>query len=121
MAHLNQNTVCLVSGGGRGITAQAAIALAQQYQCKFILLGRSAITQSEPEWAQDCDDEMTLKKRILEYLLQQDDKPTPKMVQREYKSIAAKREIEQTLHHGLVFFSSWFLWQCWSNRLCDRQ
>ena len=97
MAHINQNSVCLVSGGGRGITAEAAIALAQQYQCKFILLGRSAIVQPEPEWAQDCNDEMMLKKRILEHLLHQDEKPTPKMVQREYKSIAAKREIEQTL------------------------
>ncbi len=98
MAHLNQNTVCLVSGGGRGITAAAAIALAQVYQCKFILLGRSAIAQPEPEWAQDCDNEMKLKKRILEYLLHQGEKPTPKMVQQEYKSIAAKREIEQTIH-----------------------
>ena len=97
MAHLNKNTVCLISGGGRGITAQAAIALAQQYQCKFILLGRSTIDRSEPEWARDCNDEVMLKKRILEYLLHQDEKPTPKMVQREYKSIAAKREIEQTL------------------------
>lgn len=97
MAHINQNTVCLVSGGGRGITAQAAIALSRQYQCKFILLGRSAIAFPEPEWARDCNDEMKLKRRILEHLLQQDDKPTPKMVQREYKSIAAKREIEKTL------------------------
>ena len=97
MAHINQNTVCLVSGGGRGITAQAAIALARQYQCKFILLGRSTIDRIEPEWAQDCSDEMTLKKRILEHLLHQNEKPTPKMVQREYKSIALKREIEQTL------------------------
>jgi NAD(P)-dependent dehydrogenase (short-subunit alcohol dehydrogenase family) len=40
---------------------------------------------------------MSLKKRILEHLLEQDAKPTPKMVQREYKSLAAKREIEQTL------------------------
>ena len=97
MAHINQNTVCLVSGGGKGITAQAAIALSQQYQCKFILLGRSTISNPEPEWARDCNDEMKLKKRILEYLLQQEEKPTPKMVQREYKSLAAKREIEQTL------------------------
>ncbi|MEO0013146.1 MAG: hypothetical protein RLZZ535_1535, partial [Cyanobacteriota bacterium] len=64
--------------------------------CKFILLGRSAIAP-EPEWARDCDDETSLKKQILEHLLKQDEKPTPKMVQREYKSIAAKREIEQTL------------------------
>ncbi|MBE9046882.1 SDR family NAD(P)-dependent oxidoreductase [Pleurocapsales cyanobacterium LEGE 10410] len=97
MTHLNQNTVCLVSGGGRGITAQAAIALSRQYQCKFILLGRSSISNPEPKWARDCNDEMKLKKRILEYLLQQDEKPTPKMVQREYRSIAAKQEIEQTL------------------------
>ena len=94
---LNKNTVCLVSGGGRGITAQAAIALAQQYQCQFVLLGRSTIDRTEPEWACNCDDEMTLKKRILEHLLHQGDKPTPKMVQQEYKSIAAKQEIEQTL------------------------
>ena len=97
MAQINRNSVCLVSGGGRGITAQAAIAIARQYQCKFILLGRSAITP-EPSWAQNCDSEMELKKRILEHLLQQDEKPTPKMVQQEYKSIAATREIEQTLH-----------------------
>ena len=94
---LDRNTVCLVSGGGRGITAQAAIALAQQYQCQFILLGRSTIDRTEPEWARNCDDEITLKKRILEHLLHQGDKPTPKMVQQEYKSIAAKKEIEQTL------------------------
>ena len=98
MAHINQNSVCLVSGGGRGITAQAAIALARQYQCKFILLGRSAIAQPEPQWAQGCDGELELKKRILEHLLHQSAKPSPVMVQREYKSIAAKREIEQTLH-----------------------
>ena len=98
MAHINKNTVWLVSGGGRGITAQAAIALAQKYQCKFILLGRSTIDRREPEWARDCSDETILKKRILEHLLHQESKPTPKMVQREYKSLAAKREIEQTLH-----------------------
>ena len=96
MAQIDRNTVCLVSGGGKGITAQAAIAVARQYQCKFILLGRSAITP-EPQWAQSCEREMELKKRILEHLLQQDEKPTPKMVEREYKSIAATREIEQTL------------------------
>ena len=97
MAQINQNSVCLISGGGRGITAQTAIALAQEYRCKFILLGRSTVAQPEPEWAHNCDDEIMLKKRILEHLLQETPKPTPVMVQREYKTIAAKREIEQTL------------------------
>ncbi len=94
---MDANSVCLVSGGGKGITAQAAIAIAQQYQCKFILLGRSSISQIEAAWAQDCNSELTLKKRILEHLLEQGTKPTPMMVQKEYKAIAAKREIEQTI------------------------
>ena len=94
---MDANSVCLVSGGGKGITAQAAIAIAQQYQCKFILLGRSSISQIEAAWARDCNSELTLKKRILEHLLEQGTKPTPMMVQKEYKAIAAKREIEQTI------------------------
>ena len=36
---LNSSSVVIVSGGGRGITAQCVIYLAQQYHCKFILLG----------------------------------------------------------------------------------
>ena len=94
---MDANSVCLVSGGGKGITAQAAIAVAQQYQCKFILLGRSSISQPEAAWLRDCNSELELKKRILEHLLEQGTKPTPVMVQKEYKAIAAKREIEQTL------------------------
>ena len=95
MAKIDRNSVCLIAGGGRGITAQAAIAIARQYHCKFILLGRSEMV-SEPQWARNCNNEIELKKRILEHLLQQE-KPTPKMVQQEYKAIAASREIAQTL------------------------
>ena len=94
---INANSVCLVSGGGRGITAQAAIAIAQEYQCKFILLGRSSIAQPEPTWAQGYDSEPALKKQILAQLQAQGIKPTPVMIQQEYKAIATKREISQTL------------------------
>jgi 3-oxoacyl-(acyl-carrier-protein) synthase/acyl carrier protein len=48
-----QSQVFLVSGGAKGITAQCVIKLAQQYQCKFILLGRSS-TEKEAVWAEDC-------------------------------------------------------------------
>lgn len=37
----------LVSGGGKGITAQSVIGLAKQYRCKFILLGRTKPTESD--------------------------------------------------------------------------
>ncbi|MBD0303282.1 MAG: SDR family NAD(P)-dependent oxidoreductase, partial [Tolypothrix sp. T3-bin4] len=90
-------SVFLVSGGARGITAQCVIKLAQHQPGKFILLGRSAIAQSEPDFAQDCFEEPVLKKRIMENLLSQGQKPTPMSVQKIYNSIISSREIKQTI------------------------
>jgi|GEM_PF-280487 acyl transferase domain-containing protein/acyl carrier protein len=87
--------VFLVSGGAKGITAQCVIKLAQQYKCKFILLGRSA-AGSEPVWAEGCD-EAQLKKLIMEVIQAKGEKPTPIMVQREFNAISSKREIKATL------------------------
>jgi NAD(P)-dependent dehydrogenase (short-subunit alcohol dehydrogenase family) len=94
---INSSSVILISGGGRGVTAQCAIKLAQQYQCKFILLGRSELTQSEPTWAKGCFDEAQLKKRIMQDLMTQGDKPTPVKVQKVFNSLLAQREIKSTI------------------------
>ncbi len=95
---INQNSVCAITGGGKGITAKSAIKLAQEYKCKFVLLGRSPLSQApEPAWVKDCSSETELKRRILEQLVAGDEKPTPMMVQKEYQAISSRREIEQTL------------------------
>jgi acyl transferase domain-containing protein len=94
---LNSSSVVIVSGGGRGITAQCVIYLAQQYHCKFILLGRSQILDPEPEWSLSCQDESELKKRIMQQLTTQKEKPTPKKVQKLYQQLFQSREIKQTL------------------------
>lgn len=93
----NSSSVFLVSGGGRGVTSECVIRLAQQYQCKFILLGRSPIIEIEPEYVQSCLDESVLKKRIMEYQLSQAQKPTPMSVQKVFNQISASREIKNTL------------------------
>ncbi|HEY9668576.1 MAG TPA: SDR family NAD(P)-dependent oxidoreductase, partial [Coleofasciculaceae cyanobacterium] len=90
-------SVFLVSGGAKGITAQCVIKLAKRYQCRFILLGRSSIAESEPTWASSCSSESELKKRIMEELLAKGEKPTPAMVQKQFKAIVSKREVEKTL------------------------
>ncbi|MDX9724600.1 MAG: acyltransferase domain-containing protein, partial [Myxococcota bacterium] len=41
-------SVILVGGGGRGLGAKAALELAQRYQCRFILAGRSPREQAQP-------------------------------------------------------------------------
>ncbi|MCP6763169.1 MAG: SDR family NAD(P)-dependent oxidoreductase [Fischerella sp. CENA71] len=94
---IRPTSVFLVSGGAKGITAKCTIRLAQQHPCKFILLGRSELLETEPAFAQNCFDEATLKKRIMEYLLSTGDKPTPMSVQKLYNQLASSREIKETL------------------------
>ncbi|MCP6761474.1 MAG: SDR family NAD(P)-dependent oxidoreductase [Fischerella sp. CENA71] len=91
-----QSQVFLVSGGAKGITAQCVIKLAQHYQCKFILLGRSPV-DPEPVWAEGCSTEGELKKRIMDDFIARGEKPTPAMVQKKYKAISSRREIQATL------------------------
>jgi acyl transferase domain-containing protein/acyl carrier protein len=92
----NTQSVFLVSGGAKGITAQCVIELAQRYQCKFILLGRSA-AGAEPVWTEGYLSEADLKKRIMEDFIARGDKPTPAMVQKRFNAISSSREIAATL------------------------
>ena len=79
------------------ITAKCVIKLAQHHSCKFILLGRSQLLDTEPDFAIDCYEEAVLKKRIMEYFLSQGEKPTPMSVQKMYKKIISSREIKATI------------------------
>ena len=90
------SSVFVVSGGAKGITAECTIRLAQQQPCKFILLGRSELLETEPDFAQNSD-ESALKKCIMENLLSQGEKPTPINVQKIYNKITSSREIKKTL------------------------
>ena len=94
---IHSNSVIVVSGGARGVTAQCVIELARQYYCRFILLGRSSISQGEPAWAVGLEDEAELKRQIMQVLLSQGQKPKPLVVQQQYRSIKAYREIMGTL------------------------
>jgi len=89
--------VWLVSGGAKGVTAQCVIRLALQYRAKFILLGRSALTGSEPAWASGVSDEAELKRRIMAYLTEKGEKATPAKIKSEYSALQSRRTIEGTL------------------------
>ena len=51
----SKESVFLVSGGARGITADCVIDLAKAYKSSFILLGRTDISGEEPLWAKSKD------------------------------------------------------------------
>ncbi len=85
------SSVFLVSGGAKGITAQCMIKLAERYQSRFVLVGRSSMVEPEPVWARGGSDEAELKRRAMEDLISRGERPKPKDVQRMVKAILSRR------------------------------
>nr|WP_114327695.1 type I polyketide synthase [Candidatus Colwellia aromaticivorans] len=95
---IDSDSVFLVSGGAKGVTAHCVIEIAKQYQSKFILLGRSSFDDNEPSWAKGISDEVALKKAAMQALIAAGDKPTPVKVTQFVRPVLANREISQTLN-----------------------
>ncbi len=55
--------VVVVSGGGRGVTAQSALELARAAQPTLVLLGRSPLPDGQPSWLKGLTDEKAVKRR----------------------------------------------------------
>lgn len=91
------DSVFLVSGGGRGITATCVLDIAKAFQCKFILLGRSSNDFELPEFAKADLDDSTLKRLIMEDLKAKGEKASLPKVKSLFSKITAKKEIQATL------------------------
>ncbi len=94
---ITPDTVVLVSGGARGITAQCVIKLAQHIPCKFILMGRTPVNDPLPEWALDCPDDAELKRHAMTRLTTEGKKATPQAVEKLFRQIRARQDVETTL------------------------
>ncbi len=96
-AQVPASTVFLVSGGARGVTAECVMKVARSAQCKWILLGRSHLAETEPVWAAGCTEEPELKQRIMQDFIARGEKPTPMAINQVYRSLLSNREIKHTL------------------------
>jgi NAD(P)-dependent dehydrogenase (short-subunit alcohol dehydrogenase family) len=85
----------LVSGGGRGIAASIAIALARAGAPRLVLLGRSAGPVAEPQWLE----QTTALSRMRALIGQQPENAgkNPKEIDQIARSWLANRQIAQTL------------------------
>ena len=94
--HLNPHDVVVITGGARGVTAQAAIAIAEACHPTIILLGRSPVPVPEPEWLTLTHEPSEMKQTILRHELP----PTasPKELEFAYRRHQANREILATLN-----------------------
>jgi NAD(P)-dependent dehydrogenase (short-subunit alcohol dehydrogenase family) len=101
---VTKDSVFLVSGGAKGVTAKCVIDMAEAFQCKFILLGRSDFSFQVPAFAKNESDEGTLKRLIMNDLKERGEKPSLPLVKKIYSNIAAKKEMDETItaikNHG---------------------
>ena len=94
---ITSDSVILVSGGARGITARCLIDIANHYPCKFILLGRTPINDPLPEWTVNCPEDSELKLRVMKQLSMEGKITTPQAVGKLFRQVRAQQEVETTL------------------------
>ena len=92
---LGPNDVILVTGGARGVTAEATVALAAASKGTLILTGRTPLsTGPEPDWVAGITDEQAMKKAIADHI---GPGATPKAVADLYGKTISQREIRDTI------------------------
>jgi acyl transferase domain-containing protein/acyl carrier protein len=94
LINLGSKDVILVTGGARGVTAEAAVALAETYCPTLILTGRTPPPAPEPEWQAALSGETDLKRALAEKL---GPDAGPRKVGEECQRILAQREVRRTL------------------------
>lgn len=95
---ISDSDVFVVSGGGRGITAECVKALAAAYKTRFILLGRTAVEEDLPEWAKSCGSDIdALRSAAIDHLRSQDEQLTPVKIDKILNPILQAAEVRKNL------------------------
>ena len=94
---ITKDSVFLVSGGAKGVTATCVKEIAKTFQCKFILLGRSSNDFEIPIFAKNEENESNLKRLIMMDLKEKGEAPSLPKVKSIYSQIVSKKEVQGTL------------------------
>ena len=86
--------VIVATGGARGVTAEAAVALARTFRPTLVLLGRSPAPEREPDWLASLTVESEIKRALGQRL---NGDASPRMIGEQYRKLTAQREARQTL------------------------
>jgi acyl transferase domain-containing protein/NADP-dependent 3-hydroxy acid dehydrogenase YdfG len=91
---LGRGDLVVISGGARGITAAVAIALAEAFGPRMLLIGRTPSAVSVPEWLAEIDDEGELKRALAKH---SNGRRTPRELDEEARRLKSAREIARNL------------------------
>jgi NAD(P)-dependent dehydrogenase (short-subunit alcohol dehydrogenase family)/acyl carrier protein len=94
---LSEGDVVVVTGGGRGVTANAALALARKVKPTLVIMGRTPQPTDEPEWLASIAGEAAVKSAIAKYEFE-DGKATPKEIATLYSRYMGNRELARSLN-----------------------
>ena len=90
---VDSSSVIVASGGARGVTASCLIALAKIARCRFLLLGRTVLTQGELP----AETGAALKSLLLTQARARGEQPTPAELGQRTDEIEAVRAIRRTM------------------------
>ncbi|SEQ05434.1 Acyl transferase domain-containing protein [Solimonas aquatica] len=91
---LTPDSVVLLTGGARGITALVAVELARRYRCHVELVGRSALPEGEEDAATRGIED---PRKLRQALLAADPRRKPAEIEKLARRIVADREVRATL------------------------
>jgi NAD(P)-dependent dehydrogenase (short-subunit alcohol dehydrogenase family) len=95
---LNRDGVVLLTGGARGITAEIATELAERFQPKLILVGRSELPSArERPLTAGITDVRQLKVVLREQIEASGEKPTPAKIEAAFARLQQERDIRASL------------------------
>jgi len=97
MPPIAQDSVVLLTGGARGITAQIAIELARKFRPTLVLVGRSPLAVDAEDATEAQLDGAALKAAITQRLRVAQGAIKPVDIERAYQRIVNQREIRRTL------------------------
>jgi NAD(P)-dependent dehydrogenase (short-subunit alcohol dehydrogenase family) len=97
MPPIAQDSVVLLTGGARGITAQIAIDLARRFRPTLVLVGRASITVAAEDAAEAQLDGAALKTAITQRLRAAQGTIKPVDIERAYQRVVHQREIRHTV------------------------
>jgi NAD(P)-dependent dehydrogenase (short-subunit alcohol dehydrogenase family)/acyl carrier protein len=95
---LNRGDVVLITGGARGITAEIALELAERFQCRLVLCGRSPLPEDHEDPATASLTGMkALKAAVRARIESAGGTPTPASIECAYAKLLRDRDIRATL------------------------
>jgi NAD(P)-dependent dehydrogenase (short-subunit alcohol dehydrogenase family) len=95
-AVLGPESVIVITGGGRGVTAACARALARAFRPRIALIGRTPLAD-EPPGLDAAHTEAEVRSVLVGQALQAGERPRPAAIEAEVTRILAVRELRETL------------------------